>query len=34
MKKGVCDGCCKVSSVKFVVDYIDHNLINKVIFHT
>jgi hypothetical protein len=34
MKKGICDGYCKVSSVKFVVGYIDHNLINNVIFHT
>jgi hypothetical protein len=34
MKKGICDGYCKVSSVKFVVGCIDHNLINNVIFHT
>jgi hypothetical protein len=34
MKKGICDGYCKVSSVKFVLGYINHNLINNVIFHT
>jgi hypothetical protein len=32
MKNKKCDGCCEVSSVKFVVGYIDHNLINNVIF--
>jgi hypothetical protein len=34
MKNKKCDGCCEVSSVKFVVGYIDHNLINNVIFYT
>jgi hypothetical protein len=34
MKKGICDGYCEVSSVKFVVGYINHNLINNVIVHT
>jgi len=34
MKKKKCDGCYEVSSVKFVVGYIDHNLINNVIFYT
>jgi hypothetical protein len=31
-KKGICDGYCKVSNVKFVVGYIDHNLINNSFF--
>jgi hypothetical protein len=33
MKKYICDGCCEVSSVTFVVGYINHNFINNVIFH-